>query len=326
MLLLLLVGAVFLFRSDFVISISVSEFSESELAQLKSDAAQQLAHGHEENARRLLKPYLENRPEDHEAYLLMAKSFLTQNRYEDCYIQLEKCLLIKPQQEESQFTAGVVAEQINKTEQAVAHFQAATGMAPDNVKYAVYLGNALLRAGRADEAMSQSQVAMRLDPTLAEVHALRAKISEYHGHWQEALDYNTRALELLQDDRGKLADYAAYHGQLLRKAGRPRDAVTYLFAIEPSLQRQERVVEQLSEAYKALGEPVKAAGAWIELFTLEPTHVRAAAEAAHAMLLAGHVREARYYCSLAERINPDYAKVREVKALLDGADSPPAKR
>src|SRR5262245_23120378 len=81
-----------------------------------------------------------------------------------------------------------------RLEEALAAFQEIVRLAPDFALGFAHLANVLLLLGRYDEASTQAQYALNLDPTLARALVVQGAVYLRRSKFEEALNTSRRAL------------------------------------------------------------------------------------------------------------------------------------
>ena len=89
--------------------------------------------------------------------------------------------------------------QTGKIEEAIAHYEQALRIKPDDAEAHNNLAVALLQTGRINEAIAQFEQALQLKPDYAEAHVNLAVALENTGRRREAVDHYQQALKLQPD-------------------------------------------------------------------------------------------------------------------------------
>jgi tetratricopeptide (TPR) repeat protein len=91
---------------------------------------------------------------------------------------------------------GILLRRKGQLDEAIAHFQKALEIQPDNARVHNNLGNALLQNGQLDEAIAHFQKALEIQPNLAVVHDNLGAVFLKKGQIDEAIAQFRRALDI----------------------------------------------------------------------------------------------------------------------------------
>ena len=91
---------------------------------------------------------------------------------------------------------GILLRRKGQLDEAIAHFQKALEIQPDNARVHNNLGNALLQNGQLDEAIAHFQKALEIQPNLAVVHDNLGAVFLKKGQIDEAIARFRRALDI----------------------------------------------------------------------------------------------------------------------------------
>ncbi|MFO0782660.1 MAG: tetratricopeptide repeat protein [Phycisphaerales bacterium] len=182
-----------------------------------------------------------------------------------------------------QHAAGVVSDTAGRAAAARAHYQAAHEAEPGNAQYLLYLGSAVARAGDLDGALPLLQQAAKASPSspdpraaLADLYVRRGDLQAARAAIQEARRLAPGSLEL------RLAD-----ARMRRLDKHPEETLDLLMALDPPVQAQPGVAEELALAHLALGDVLRAAQALEASAHAAPDDWRRARRASQAWLQAG---------------------------------------
>lgn len=158
-----------------------------------------------------------------------------------------------------------------------------------SVQLRVFLGFALVREGRLDDAQRTFAHAAALAPDspwpLAGLSACAIRAKDL-----------TRALELAQQARAlgpEDLSVRVAESQALRALGRASDALSLMLALAPSARMSPEAVAEIASCHEAAGQPADAARAWEELAQSHAGTRHAALEAARWWDIAGDAEQAR---------------------------------
>lgn len=286
------------------------------------DARQYLTHQEPGKAEALLNEVLAHDPRDPEAHNTLGEIRLSQGRGIEAYDHFRASLEADPSNADKHFLAGVVATKLGKADESLAHHRRAVELSPQIPKYHLYLGTALLAAGQIGEAQAQAEQARQLDPSVAETYLLIAGVAEQSKDFNRAIAAIDQGVGLLSPPDPRLVRYTIYKASLLRISDRPAQALNLLHELPAPDDQIEDLSAEMAQCYLLLGQPGKAAAAWMELFTHRPHNARAAAEVGLCLLRAGDPRQAARYLGLARAADPAHPSVRILEASLSQATKP----
>jgi tetratricopeptide (TPR) repeat protein len=174
---------------------------------------------------------------------------------------------------------------------------------PDNARAHTNLGNALVTAGRATEAIAQCEQALRIEPDYAEAHDGLGAALQQTGRVREAVAHYERALRL------KPRDAEAHYnlGVALLGLGKTPEAVEHF---EQTLRRKPYDVDthyNLGVALLSLGKLPEATGHFEQVLLLEPNHADAHYILGVALIRQGKLPEAIGHFEQVLRLKPGYA-------------------
>ena len=118
---------------------------------------------------------------------------------------------------------GVALAQTGEIEEAITQYEEALRIEPDLADAHYNLGIALARVGRMPEAIEQLEYALQIDPDLAEAHNNLGIDLAQSGRIPEAIEHLERALRIQPD----LAEAHYNLGIALVQAGRIEDAISH---------------------------------------------------------------------------------------------------
>lgn len=183
----------------------------------------------------------------------------------------------------------------------------------------LYLGLALLRADRAEEAATVLARLSRDRPDDAFVLAALAETSFRAGDAELAFERLDAAVRLAPDEPGIRIRRAA----LLRRAGRIRLAVESLAALPPEVRERRDVAQELTAGWLALDRPAEAGETWAAVARRSPEDLVAAIEAARCFDAAGRTEDAEAWLRIAEDTAPGDPRVVQARLELSRPDDRP---
>ena len=154
---------------------------------------------------------------------------------------------------------------------ALAQFEAAVEVAPDNAEIRNNLGQTLVRLERRNEALPHFEHAVRLDSARWAYHFNLAQTLGDVGSWNRAASQYRRAVALFPDDFATRYNL----GRALHEWGDRRAAVIpYLEAI-PLAPEEPTIYLSLAQSYEALARPADVITAYARYLEMEPESAQA---------------------------------------------------
>lgn len=189
----------------------------------------------------------------------------------------------------------------DRTPEAIAEFETALRLQPDDADALASLGNSLTAAGRLDEAVARLTAALRLKPALAEAHLNLGVALDRLGRSEDALPHYETALRFkpaLAPAHVALGDALLRRGQTpaalaqLQEALRldPRDALAH-YTLALALLQADRAPEASAEFDTGL--------------RLKPNDVVARDNWSNALLRAGRLPDALAQYAATLRLRPE---------------------
>lgn len=295
-------------------------------------AAARLRHGQAGEARVMLEALLEQYPRDPEGHALLARAHLSLGHEAKAYEAAKRAVELDPADAESADFAGMLAERREELATARRLYARAVEVQPERAKYRLQLANVLLKLDELDAARHQARAALKLDPTLAVGHGILGYADRRAGAMEEAAGHFRKAIRHSDRPRRE-ADWSIELSRTLRAQGEAgaAEAVNVLSELPSDWRMSERLLTaELAEAYRALGEPAKAADAWRAWLAAHPGDAEAAAMAGLAFLQAAEstndpqlgrsYREAaKQYWRRADRLKPHHPDVRKLGRAVEGS-------
>ncbi len=141
-------------------------------------------------------------------------------QYQQAYAHYQRMLKQYPDDPEFLYGQALVAERLNKIDEAVASFEYLVTQYPDNAAYLNALGYTLAdRTQRYQEALDYVTKALALRPNDPAIIDSMGWVQYRLGNLEEALKYLGRAMELVDD-----GEVAAHYGEVLWQLGRKDEA------------------------------------------------------------------------------------------------------
>ena len=201
----------------------------------------------------------------------LGRSFPQKKRMDEAIAQYQKALQINPDNADAHINLASALGQQGRVDEAIAHCQKALQINPHSAGAHKILGNALLQLGNVDEAIAQYQKALQINPDYPEAYNNLGIALLQKGNVAEAIAQYQKALQINPD----YADAHVNLGNVLLQTGRVDEAIAH---IQKALQ-------------------------------IKPGYAGASYTLGNALLQKGNVDEAIAQYQKALQINPDYAEV-----------------
>jgi len=153
-----------------------------------------------------------------------SEAFLAENNLDKARVELRNVLQIDPNDAEARYLSGVVAERLQNTRQAAAHYRGALDVAPDHEKARAGLAKIYVGAGLPADAIKIIDEGYSEEKPSAELLAVRGAARAQLGDSEAAYEDARRALELEPDNERAIALYAG----VLTRMERPEEAAAAL--------------------------------------------------------------------------------------------------
>ena len=118
---------------------------------------------------------------------------------------------------------GVVLAEKGRTQEAIAHYQEALRIAPNQPNVHAHLGNALLQLGQLNEAVAHFQKELEIVPNSAPAHSNLGVVFLATGRVEESIAHLQRSLEIAPES----ADAHYNLGNALLRVGRVEEALAH---------------------------------------------------------------------------------------------------
>ncbi|MGB7746807.1 MAG: tetratricopeptide repeat protein [Verrucomicrobiia bacterium] len=191
-----------------------------------------------------------------------------------------------------------------QADDAITHFQKAVEIQADYSEAYNNLGNALLQEGRVDEAITHYQKALEIKPNYAEAYSNLGNALLQKGRVDEAIAHFQKALEIQPE-------YAKAHynlGNALLQKGRVDEAIAHFQeAVEIRFDYAE-ACNNLGNALLQEGRVDEAIAHYEKALEINPGYAEARNNLGNALLQKGRVDEAILQFQKAVSTRPEYAK------------------
>ncbi len=180
---------------------------------------------------------------------------------EEAMAHYELALRIKPDQAEAHYNLGLALAQEGRTRDAIAQYEQALQIKPDDAETHNNLGNALLQVGDFDQAAGHFETALRIKPDYAAAHYNLGLALVQLGRELEAIPHWEQAVRLKPD----FAEAHSNLGLALAHAGRVQEAISHheeAVRLKPDSARAENNLARLLATLEPAegGNPVRAVG------------------------------------------------------------------
>jgi tetratricopeptide (TPR) repeat protein len=222
---------------------------------------------------------------------------------EEAIARYEQALRVQPNDAEGQLNLGLMLMDQGKVPEAIAHYEQALRLNPDYADAHCNLGATLGQLGRIPEAIGHLEQALRLKPDLPEAHNNLGNALMQLGRPQEAMAHFQEAVRLKPDHAEAHYNLALAFGQV----GRLDEAIHHY-------ERAVQIKPDYPEAHYDLGVALAQTGKIEEAIAhfeqalrLEPDNAEAHNNLGGALARTGKIKEAIAHFEQALRIRPDYA-------------------
>jgi tetratricopeptide (TPR) repeat protein len=190
-----------------------------------------------------------------------------------------------------------------KAQDAIKHSREALRIRPDYAEARYNLGQALVQLGQVEAAVEQYEQALQLKPDYAEAHNNLGAALAGQGRWQEAIGNYEEALRLKPDD----AEAHCNLGVALLQQGKTPEAVEQLeqaLRIKPDYADAQY---NLGTALVQLGRTQEAIGHYEQALRIKPDYAAAHNNLGTALMGQGMPEEAIGHYEQALQLNPEHA-------------------
>jgi len=174
----------------------------------------------------------------------------------------------------------------------------------DNLTARINLGNALLQAGKPEEAMTHYAKALQIQPDNAEANVSYGYILAKQGKADEAAVYLNKALKIKPDHAQAHNDL----GNILAQSGQLDQAIDHFQKALHSKPDYAEANYNLGNALTQKGKLDEAITAYQKALQIKPGYVEASYNLGNTFFVKGDMERAVQCYQTALRLKPDYAK------------------
>jgi len=205
-----------------------------------------------------------------EPYLKIFSIYVIEKEYEKAETILKEALSNNVTDPEIYASLGYVSMLTGDPGKAVEYYRIAAGKAPHKEVYKFYLGVALEKSGRREEAIVLLEKCVGEDETLSEVYNLLGYLYALEGiKLDEAADLVYTAINM-DPDNGAFYDSL---GWIYYKKGDLEKALKNLERAAGSVSEDPTVWDHLGDVYLSLEKHKQAAEAWLKALDLDPDNM-----------------------------------------------------
>jgi tetratricopeptide (TPR) repeat protein len=233
-------------------------------------------------------------------------------RYENAIAAYDKALAIKPDEPDAWNNRGNALYQIGRTEEAIASYDKALAIKPDDHEAWNNRGNALLQIGRTEEAIAAYDKALAIKPDDHEAWNNRGVALLQIGRTEEAIAAYDKALAIKPDDHQAWNN----RGNALGQIGRTEEAIAAYdkaLAIKPD---KHEAWNNRGVALRQIGRNEEAIAAYDKALAIKPDLHEAWNNRGIALGQIGRTEEAIAAFDKALAIKPDDHEVIYNKACI----------
>ena len=205
-------------------------------------------------------------PGDQELQLALGDLYMMQKMYEQAYGRYVTGIEIGPSTAGAEFTAGTLANMLDRIELAEMHYSSAMRLDAKNPDTPMYLAAIHLKMNRLSDAKKNLAIAGKLAPDRAQVYAMRSAIAMRENKVSIALEQIRRARAIEPNHAGWLIEEA----KVLKRSGKAEEAVGLLVSLPEDQLAVIETASVLAECYGMLGRPGDAASRLMDVAQKHP--------------------------------------------------------
>lgn len=238
------------------------------------------------------------------SYAAEATDLYWQGQLTEAIAAYQQALNLEPDQPDLYVELARLLIFRGRPERGVEMAEEALRLDPENARAWAVLCLAYDWMGLPDEALSVCQEAISLDPTLADAYAYRAEAYIDLGNWFSANDDIDKALRLDENS----VDVQRTYGYVMEVQGNYTAAIA---AYRRALEQHDALVHlylSIGRNQQVLGRPDRAQDAYVEAVEKDPGSVAARDMLAWSYLLQGNYDEAQVHLDQALELDPTYSR------------------
>ncbi len=249
-----------------------------------------------------------------QAHMQKAGDFAKAGDYKSAVIELKNALQAEPSNAQARRMLGQTYMQTGDMKSAEKELRRAVALGADSPELRIDLAEALLRQGRADEAVE------RLEPIPTEPPALHARALTLLGF----VAMSNKDLKLAREEFGRAlvlqADNKKAHEGLLQLdviQNDPQSAlqrIETILAIEPA---NKEIMLLKGELLRKQGEPQNALQVFNQILSVDDKHIPALIARVTVNLSLGNVDAAKADLDRVDQIKPDVPMARYFRSVID---------
>jgi len=220
---------------------------------------------------------------DQEIRFALGDLYMLQNLHAQAYDQFVAGIEIGPSNSEAEFTAGTLANMLDRFELAESHYSASMRFDSNNPDTPIYLAAIQMKMNRLADAKINLALAGRIAPDRARIYAMRSEIAMRENKTTIALEQirKARAIE------PRVLGWLLQEARVLKRNGNPQEAINLLAALPTDSLDDPDSVYILAECYGMVGRPGDAASRLMDLAAKHPNDSKLAFEVAKWIERAG---------------------------------------
>lgn len=196
--------------------------------------------------------------------------------YAGAYDQFVAAIEIGPASADMEFTAGTLASTLDHNEAAVAHYERAQRMNPQNPEYPMYLAAVQIQMNNLKDAKTNLALAAQLAPDRAEIWAMRADVAIRENRSAIAQQMVERAREL----QPRVVEWIVLESKIQKRVGNPERAINLLTGLPVDELQDPDILKLLAECFGMLGRPGDAASRYMDAARAQPNDAELAFQSA----------------------------------------------
>jgi tetratricopeptide (TPR) repeat protein len=235
-------------------------------------------------------------------YLESGERYSAQGKYREAAIQYLNALKVDKDFAEAHYALAQAYEHLGQLSPAYRELVRTVDLAPTNYKARIDLGDLLVAAGKLDDAQVQANVVMAVQPDNADVHALLSAIATRRGQKDQALTEMQRAIELDPRRAAFHEDLALLQSADTTKAADVEEELKKAVALDPKSVKAKLILAAFYARNNRLADAEKVG--WSAVAT-DPKNLPARANVAEVILKEGDQARAEEVLRQAQKDFPN---------------------